>query len=158
MIYISHCSARLIFLPYTSMPWHYSKSKTIYGCSKISWCCWYYILSYFQNSIELTLAFTNTFNKSPSGLMQTATQIKLQRFKSTPKCTKSNQRHNVPFSCCEGLAYVGGCCYDKANCAVAELGVTTDTGKPYPASGLLASYVGAHEIAHKYVHQRRESN
>jgi len=47
-----------------------------------------------------------------------------------------------------GLARVGGICRKEHACVVGELGVTTETGKPYPSAGFTAVYVMAHEIGH----------
>jgi len=43
---------------------------------------------------------------------------------------------------------VGGVCQSPHACVIGELGVTTNTGKPYPSAGFTAVYVMAHEIGH----------
>lgn len=50
-----------------------------------------------------------------------------------------------------GLAPVGGVCWEEFACVIAEFGVRNDLGKPYPSAGMTATFVAAHEIAHKYV-------
>lgn len=48
-----------------------------------------------------------------------------------------------------GLAPVGGVCYLNNNCVIAEFGTVNDLHHPYPSSGLMSSWVAAHEMAHR---------
>ncbi|KAH8035347.1 hypothetical protein HPB51_004588 [Rhipicephalus microplus] len=47
-----------------------------------------------------------------------------------------------------GLAPVGGVCHRDHNCVIAEIGTTSDAGKPYASAGWTSAYVAAHEIGH----------
>lgn len=51
-----------------------------------------------------------------------------------------------------GLATVGGVCYSRYACIIAEFGTTNIFGKPYPSAGFTSVYILAHEIGHKYKH------
>lgn len=48
-----------------------------------------------------------------------------------------------------GISPIGGVCFPKSNCVIAEFGSTNGIGGPYPSAGLLAAWVAAHEMAHK---------
>ncbi|KRT81540.1 Peptidase, partial [Oryctes borbonicus] len=47
-----------------------------------------------------------------------------------------------------GLATVGGVCYGRYACIIAEFGTTNMFGKPYPSAGFTSVYILAHEIGH----------
>ena len=47
-----------------------------------------------------------------------------------------------------GLSAVGGICYTKFACTIAEMGVKDHSGKPYPSSGFTSVFVIAHELGH----------
>ncbi|XP_022908374.2 A disintegrin and metalloproteinase with thrombospondin motifs adt-1-like [Onthophagus taurus] len=47
-----------------------------------------------------------------------------------------------------GLSTVGGVCYEKFSCVIAEFGSTDAFGKPYPTAGFGSVYILAHEIGH----------
>ncbi|KAK9702439.1 ADAMTS cysteine-rich domain 2 [Popillia japonica] len=47
-----------------------------------------------------------------------------------------------------GLATVGGVCYSRYSCIIAEFGTTNIFGKPYPSAGFTSVYILAHEIGH----------
>ncbi|KAI1290081.1 A disintegrin and metalloproteinase with thrombospondin motifs 7 [Halotydeus destructor] len=59
-----------------------------------------------------------------------------------------------------GLAPVGGVCYLKDNCVIAEFGSVNQLGHPYPSSGLMSAWVAAHEMAHNIgiFHDGQEMN
>ncbi|XP_058799877.1 A disintegrin and metalloproteinase with thrombospondin motifs adt-1 [Phymastichus coffea] len=47
-----------------------------------------------------------------------------------------------------GLAPVGGVCWARYACAIAEFGVGGQAGRAFPSAGFAAVYVAAHEMAH----------
>ncbi|RWS05253.1 A disintegrin and metalloproteinase with thrombospondin motifs 16-like protein, partial [Dinothrombium tinctorium] len=56
----------------------------------------------------------------------------------------NNEYNAVPM----GLAPVGGVCTSNNNCIIAEFGSVNDSRYPHPSSGLMSTWVSAHELAH----------